>query len=75
MQSIGLQFSFNEVAQEALFLLVSVLSEAFFTLVGRHLVSFSFFTARHSSEYFKVMKNYFLTELEKVLQGLKAGIL
>ena len=54
---------------------MSVLSEAFFTLVGRHLVSFSFFTARHSSEYFKVMKNYFLTELEKVLQGLKAGIL
>ena len=33
--------------KKSLFLLVSVLSQAFFALVGRHFVSFVFFTVWH----------------------------
>ena len=58
-----------------LFLLVSVFSQAFFALVGRHLMSFFFFPAWHNKfilkdDYF----TFFFTSLTKVFAGLKEGM-
>jgi len=40
----------------SVFLLVTILSQAFFPLVISNLMSFSFFAARHSFERLKVQK-------------------
>ena len=58
--------------KKSLFLLVSVLSQAFFALVSRHLVSFVFLTVWHS---IKILMFSYLTAFMKVFAGLKAGIL
>ena len=58
--------------KKSLFLLVSVLSQAFFALVRRHLVSFVFLTVWHNIAILGVS---YLTAFMKVLAGLKAGIL
>ena len=58
--------------KKSLFLLVSVLSQAFFALVRRHLVSFVLLSVWHSIVIFG---NSYLTAFIKVLAGLKAGIL
>ena len=58
--------------KKSLFLLVSILSQAFFALVRRHLVSLVFFTVWHNIAILGVS---YLTAFMKVLVGLKAGIL
>ncbi len=60
--------------KKSLFLLVSVLSQAFFALVRRHFVSFVFFTVWHNIKILSCCLSY-LTAFMKVLAGLKAGIL
>ena len=66
----------SSITRRNLFLLVSVLSQAFFTLVRGHLVSLVFFTVWHNKYCFDELfqKNH-LTAFMKVLAGLKAGIL
>ena len=59
--------------KKSLFLLVSVLSQAFFALVSRHFVSFVFLTVWHNIANF--MCFFYLTAFMKVFAGLKAGIL
>ena len=59
--------------KKSLFLLVSVLSQAFFALVRRHLVSLVFLTVWHNMMILRV--DSYLTAFMKVLAGLKAGIL
>ena len=59
--------------KKSLFLLVSILSQAFFALVRRHLVSLVFFTVWHNIAFLVVVS--YLTAFMKVLAGLKAGIL
>jgi hypothetical protein len=47
----------QEVAGQAcLFLLVTVFAKAFFTLVGGHLVAFSFLSAGHSREVLCIVR-------------------
>ena len=60
------------MADTRLLLLVSILAQALFTLVRRHLMSFSFLTARHGDIN---LSNYFsLTALTNTFAGLKAGM-
>ena len=54
---------------------MSVLSQSFFTLMRRHFMSFSFFTAWHILIVLKVLKSYFFTALTNVFAGLNAGML
>ncbi len=60
----------QDPSHKKLFLLMSVLTQTFFTFVSIHLMPFSFFSAWHN--YFLTLV---LTSLAKVLAGLKAGIL
>jgi hypothetical protein len=67
----------HDAGVSCLLFLMSVLTQAFFPLVGSHLVSLSFFTAWHDRD---VLKNYFaltddFTLLTKVFAGLNAGML
>ena len=50
---------------------MSVLAQAFLTLVRSHFMSFSLLSARHSSNYLLMLV---FTRFRKVLEGLKAGI-
>ena len=61
-----------------LFLLMTILSQSFFTLVGSHFVAFSFLSAGHNVNYLVrliIDKFYYFTSSIKVLAGLKAGTL
>jgi len=53
---------------------MSILFEAFFTLVRGHFMAFSLFSAWHCLDNF-LLKTYFFTSLTKVLAGLKEGML
>lgn len=53
---------------------MSILFEAFLTLVGSHLVAFSLFSAWHCLSNF-LLKTYFFTSFKNVLAGLKEGML
>ena len=56
---------------EELLLLVSILAQTLFALVGRHLMPFVLFSVWHNLECL----NYFsLTAATKTLAGLKAGM-
>jgi len=69
-----MQFSFyNWVLHKRLFLLMSVFTQAFFSLVSSHLVPFSFFTAWHNLQVYYF--NFALIVVEKDFAGLNAGIL
>src|SRR5690606_34329093 len=45
----------NQIEEKILFLLMSVFSEAFFSLVCSDFVTFSFFTARHNFKFVKCL--------------------
>ena len=54
---------------------MSILAQAFFTLVGRHLVSLMFFPVRHCLTYFLDYLTFFLTSVTKLFAGLNEGML
>ena len=53
---------------------MSVFSQAFFALVGRHLMSFLLFPAWHNNFFLDDYFTLFFTSLTKVLAGLKEGM-
>ena len=53
---------------------MSVLSQSFFALVRRHLMSFLFLSAWHSREYYMLIINFLLSDsLSKGLSRLEGG--
>ena len=60
--------------KRSLLLLMTILAKSFLTLVRRHLMTFSFFTAWHNKKYLGYYK-LDLTSFTKDLAGLNAGIL
>ena len=60
---------------ELLSLLVSVLTQAFLTLVRCHLMPFMLLSVWHNTLVLIIIDNYFFTSFTNTLAGLKAGIL